>query len=68
MKRLSKNSKDCKNCANCEGLRGFMCICRYSYDDENGHHQFGQDVHRTAAAKCEYYAEESGSRDKVFVM
>jgi len=59
---------DCKNCVNCDSLHGFMCTCHYSYDDEKGHHQVGQDVHRNRAIKCEFYSETDYGRDEMFVL
>lgn len=62
--------KDCKNCVNCDFSWGFMCTCHYSYDDENGHHQVGQDVHRKEANKCVHYSEngKENNRDVMFVL
>ena len=60
--------KDCKDCVNCDDVRGFMCTCHYSYNDEIGHHQVGQDVHRASAGKCEHYTTEKYDRDAVFVL
>lgn len=61
-------NKDCKDCINCDGLRGFMAICHYSYDTEEGHVQVGQDVHRNHANKCGYYTTEPYHWDKIFVL
>lgn len=60
--------KDCKNCVNCDFIWGFMCTCHYSYDDEKGHYQVGQDVHRSNANKCDYYTESQYKKDEIFVM
>lgn len=60
--------RDCKSCANCDGVRGFMCSCRYSYDDAEGHHQCGQDVPRSTADGCNYYTEQAADRDKFFIL
>ena len=60
--------KDCKNCVNCDSLHGFMCTCHYSYNDDEGHHQVGQDVHRKTANKCDFYTEEKYDRDEMFVL
>ena len=59
---------DCKNCVNCDFVWGFMCTCHYSYNDEEGHHQVGQDVPRKRADKCEHYTEEKYDRDEMFVL
>ena len=59
---------DCKNCLNCDFVWGFMCTCHYSYNDEEGHHQVGQDVPRKRADKCEHYTEEKYDRDEMFVL
>ena len=59
---------DCKNCMNCDFVWGFMCTCHYSYNDEEGHHQVGQDVPRKRADKCEHYTEERYDRDEMFVL
>jgi len=59
---------DCKNCMNCDFIWGFMCTCHYSYNDEEGHHQVGQDVPRKRADKCEQYTEEKYDRDEMFVL
>lgn len=59
---------DCKNCMNCDFIWGFMCTCHYSYNDEEGHHQVGQDVPRKRADKCERYTEEKYDRDEMFVL
>lgn len=60
--------KDCKNCFNCDFVWGFMATCHYSYDDDSGHCQVGQDIHRKTANKCKYYTEKEYSRDKMFVL
>ena len=63
--------RDCKNCVNCDFIKGFMCTCRYSYDEmQDGtmfHVQVGKDVHRSRANKCEYYSEEEYERNEIFV-
>lgn len=63
---------DCKNCVNCDFVWGFMCTCRYSYNDlvdgESFHHQIGQDVNRLKANTCKFYTEETYDRDEVFVI
>lgn len=59
---------DCKDCMNCDFVWGFMCTCHYSYNDEEGHHQVGQDVPRKRADKCEHYTEEKYDRDEMFVL
>ena len=59
---------DCKDCINCDFIWGFMCTCHYSYNDEEGHHQIGQDVPRKRADKCEHYTEEKYDRDEMFVL
>lgn len=59
---------DCKDCMNCDSIWGFMCTCHYSYNDEEGHHQIGQDVPRKRAEKCEHYTEEKYDRDEMFVL
>ena len=59
---------DCKDCMNCDFIWGFMCTCHYSYNDEEGHHQVGQDVPRKRADKCEHYTEEKYDRDEMFVL
>lgn len=53
--KLSELMRDCKECVNCCSVHGFMCTCRYSYDDGKYHHQVGQDVHRAKANTCAYY-------------
>lgn len=62
------SERDCAKCVNCDYTWGFMCTCRYSYDDEKGHHQVGQDVHRSRANKCDHYSAEKYDRDKMFVL
>ena len=57
--------KDCKDCINCDSIRGFMCNCRYSYDDNAGHYQIGQCVNRKTAERCEHYADKPYDRDEV---
>ena len=59
---------DCKDCMNCDFIWGFMCTCHYSYNDEEGHHQLGQDVSRKRADKCEHYTEGKYDRDEMFVL
>lgn len=59
---------DCKNCYNCDSIRGFMCTCHYSYEEDGYHVQVGQDVHRSRANKCEFYTTEKYKRDEVFVL
>lgn len=59
---------DCKDCVNCDFIWGFMCTCHYSYNDEEGHHQIGQDVPRKRADKCEHYTKEKYDRDEMFVL
>lgn len=61
-------NKDCKDCKNCCSLHGFMCNCRYSYNDERGHHQVGQFVRRQSADKCKHYTTKEYNRDKLFVL
>ena len=60
--------KDCKDCVNCDSIRGFICTCRYSYEDNTGHCQVGQRVNRKTAERCEHYSDEPYDRDEVFVI
>lgn len=60
--------RDCKDCVNCCRIYGFMCDCRYSYNDKCVHYQVGQYVHRSRANKCERYNTEGYNRDKMFVL
>ena len=65
-------SKKCTDCVNCDSVRGFICTCHYSYDEERGgvkyHVQCGQDVHISKANKCNYYSEQAYDRDEMFVL
>lgn len=62
----------CTNCVNCDYVRGFMCNCHCSYDEEKDgakyHVQCGQYVHVSHANKCEHYSEEPYDRDKFFIL
>lgn len=62
----------CTNCVNCDCVRGFMCNCHCSYDEEidgvKYHVQRGQYVHVNHANKFEHYAEEPYDRDKFFIL
>ena len=60
--------RDCKDCVNCDFIWGFMATCHYSYDDEKGHYQVGQDVNRGRADKCEHYTTEKYDRDTFFAL
>lgn len=63
-----RKEKDCKNCVNCCSIHGFMCTCRYSYDDGHYHIQVGQDVNRKRANKCGFYTTKQYDRDEFFVL
>lgn len=60
--------KDCRKCKNCDHIRGFICICHYSYDDDKGHYQVGQVVHRSRANICDKFTEQAYDRDKIFII
>lgn len=64
--------RDCKECVNCTYVRGFMCTCNVSYDEEREdgkwHIQEGKYCHRNTANKCEHYTTEMYDRDKIFVI
>jgi len=60
--------KDCIDCVNCDFVWGFMCTCRYSYDEDGYHVQVGQDVHRGKAQKCKHYTTKSYDRDEFFIL